>query len=416
MEILYAVCCGLDVHAKTVVACLIVSGKKTTRTFTTMTADLLQLADWLLEAGCTHVAMESTGVYWKPVHTILESVCEVLLVNAQHVKQVPGRKTDVKDCEWLADLLRHGLLKASFIPPQPIRDLRELTRYRSTLVRDRVQLANRVQKLAESGNIKLSQVLSDALGVSGRRMLRALASGEQDLDRIVALADDKLYAKHVELRRAVDGRLTQAQRFVLADLLDRYDEVEQAIARVNARVAEEVGSEQQDPFVEEAIAKLDEMTGIGQRIAEVIVAEIGIDMGRFPSEKHLSKWAGLAPGNNASGGRRRSGRTTKGNQALRTALVQAAWVAVRKKESYFGVLYQRWKGRLGSKRAIIAVAHRMLEIIYHMLARRESYREIDIKAMGARSVEYERERLVRKLTALGLNVTIEERTGTPNAA
>lgn len=416
MEILYAVCCGLDVHAKTVVACLIVSGKKMTRTFSTMTADLLQLADWLLEAGCTHVAMESTGVYWKPVHTILESVCEVLLVNAQHVKQVPGRKTDVKDCEWLADLLRHGLLKASFIPPQPIRDLRELTRYRSTLVRDRVQLANRVQKLAESGNIKLSQVLSDALGVSGRRMLRALASGEQDLDRIVALADDRLSAKHFELRRAVDGRLTEAQRFVLADLLDRYDEVEQAIARVNARVAEEVGSEQQNPFVEEAIAKLDEMTGIGQRIAEVIVAEIGIDMGRFPSEKHLSKWAGLAPGNNASGGRRRSGRTTKGNQALRTALVQAAWVAVRKKESYFGVLYQRWKGRLGSKRAIIAVAHRMLEIIYHMLARRESYREIDLKAMGARSIEYERERLVRKLTALGVNVTIEERTGTPNAA
>ena len=416
MEILYAVCCGLDVHAKTVVACLIVSGKKTTRTFSTMTADLLQLADWLLEAGCTHVAMESTGVYWKPVHTILESVCEVLLVNAQHVKQVPGRKTDVKDCEWLADLLRHGLLKGSFIPPQPIRDLRELTRYRSTLVRDRVQLANRVQKLAESGNIKLSQVLSNALGVSGRRMLRALASGEQDLDRIVALADDKLYAKHSELRRAVDGRLTGAQRFVLADLLDRYDEVEQAIARVNARVIEEVGSEQQDPFVEEVIAKLDEMTGIGQRIAEVIVAEIGIDMGRFPSEKHLSKWAGLAPGNNASGGRRRSGRTTKGNQALRTALVQAAWVAVRKKESYFGVLYQRWKGRLGSKRAIIAVAHRMLEIIYHMLARRESYHEIDIKAMGTRSVEDERARLVRKLTALGVNVTIEERTDMTNAA
>lgn len=416
MEILYAVCCGLDVHAKTVVACLIVSGKKTTRTFSTMTADLLELADWLLEAGCTHVAMESTGVYWKPVHTILESVCEVLLVNAQHVKQVPGRKTDVKDCEWLADLLRHGLLKASFIPPQPIRDLRELTRYRSTLVRDRVQLANRVQKLAESGNIKLSQVLSNALGVSGRRMLRALAQGEQDLDKIVALADEKLCAKNGELRRAVDGRLTQAQRFVLADLLDRYDEVERAIARVNARVAEEVGSEQQDPFVEEAIAKLDEMTGIGQRIAEVIIAEMGIDMERFPSEKHLSKWAGLAPGNNASGGRRRSGRTTKGNQALRTALVQAAWVAVRKKESYFGVLYQRWKGRLGSKRAIIAVAHRMLEIIYHMLARRESYREIDLKAMGARSVEYERERLVRKLTALGVNVTIEERTRTPNAA
>ena len=416
MEILYPICCGLDVHAKTVVACLIVSGKKTTRTFSTMTEDLLTLSDWLMHAGCTHVAMESTGVYWKPVHTILEGVCEVLLVNAHHVKQVPGRKTDVKDCEWLADLLRHGLLKASFIPPAPIRDLRELTRYRATLVRDRVQVANRIQKLAESGNIKLSQVLSDALGVSGRRMLRALAEGEADLDRIVALADERLCAKHQELRRAVDGRLTEAQRFVLADLLSRYDEVEQAITRVSARVKQEVGSPQQDPFVREAIATLDEVTGIGQRIAEVIVAEIGIDMERFPSEKHLSKWAGLAPGNNASGGRRRSGRTTKGNHALRTALVQAAWVAARKKESYFGVLYQRWKGRLGSKRAIIAVAHRMLEIIYHMLSRREGYHEVDLQAMGARSVAYERERLVRKLTALGVTVTIEQRTDIPDAA
>ena len=416
MEILYSICCGLDVHAKTVVACLICNGKKTTRTFSTMTQDLLSLADWLLEAGCTHVAMESTGVYWKPVHTILEGVCEVLLVNAQHVKQVPGRKTDVKDCEWLADLLRHGLLRASFIPPAPIRDFRELTRYRATLVRDRTQLANRIQKLAESGNIKLSAVLSNALGVSGRRMLRALADGERDLDRLVALADAQLEGKRGELRRAVDGRLTEAQRFVLRDLMDRYEEVEQAVTRVSERIREEAGSEQQDPFVREAIAKLDEITGIGERIAEVIIAEIGVDMSRFASEKHLSKWAGLAPGNNESGGRRRSGRTTKGNRALKTAIVQAAWAAVRKKGSYLAMLYERWKGRLGGKRAIVAVGHRMLEIIYHMLSRREGYREQDFKALGQRSVEDERARLVRKLNALGVRVTIEELPQLPDAA
>lgn len=416
MEILLPICCGLDVHAKTVVACLIVKGKKTTRTFSTMTEDLLALSDWLLEAGCPTVAIESTGVYWKAVYNVLEGVCEVMLVNAQHVKQVPGRKTDVKDCEWLADLLRHGLLKASFIPPAPIRDLRELTRYRATLVRDRTQIANRVQKIAESGNIKLAQVLSDALGASGQRMLRALASGERELDRIVALAGPRLDAKRGELRKAVDGRLSEAQRFVLGQLLDRYEEVERSITRVSERIGQEVASEQQDPFVGEAIRMLDEITGVGERIAEVIISEIGVDMSRFPSAGHLSSWAGVSPGNNQSGGRRRSGKTTKGDRALKAALTQAAWAASRKKGSYLAMRYEQWKGRLGAKRAIVAIAHKILVIIYEMLSKREGYREGDVKQYTERCVEQERARLLRKLTQLGVKVTIEEIAEIPDAA
>jgi transposase len=408
MEILHPICCGLDVHAKTVVACLIVNGKKTTRTFGTMTGELLELSDWLLESGCPIVVMESTGVYWKPVYNVLEGVCEVVLVNAYHVKQVPGRKTDVRDCEWLADLLRHGLLRASFIPPAPIRDLRELTRYRASLVRDRARFANRVQKVAESGNIKLSQVVSDALGVSGRRILRAVANGEQDVDQLVALATSQLAPKRELLGKALDGRLTQAQRYVLGELLDRYDETVSAIARVSAQIAKEVGSEQQDPFLAEAVGLLDEITGVGVEVAEVILSEIGLDMSRFPSAKHLASWAGVCPGNNESAGKRRSGKTTKGNMALKAALTQAAWGASRRKGTYLASQYDRLKARLGQKRAIVAIAHKMLGIVYEMLTKREAYREIDVAQIARRSVEHERARLIKKLQALGVSVTVEE--------
>lgn len=406
MEVLHPICCGLDVHAKTVVACLIINGRKTTRTLGTMTEDLLGLSDWLLESGCPIVAMESTGVYWKPVYNVLEGVCDVMLVNARHVKQVPGRKTDVRDCEWLADLLRHGLLKASFIPPAPVRDLRELTRYRSTMVRDRARIANRVQKLAESGNIKLSQVVSDALGVSGRRMLRALAQGERDLDRLVALADRQLEPKREALRKALDGRLTEAQRYVLGELLDRYEETILAIQRVSDRIRKEVESEQQDPFLAEAVRLLDEITGVGLEVAHVIVAEIGTDMSRFPSPRHLASWAGVCPGNNESAGKRRSGRTTKGNVALKTALTQAAWGASLKKESYLAHTYARLKPRLGRKRAIIAIAHKILVICYQMLTKREAYREASVSDMFKLSLERERARLISRLKHLGVTVEI----------
>jgi transposase len=416
MEVLHPVCCGLDVHAKTVVACLNVSGKKTTRTFSTMTDELLKLADWLLESGCPIVAIESTGVYWKPVYNVLESVCEVWLVNAHHVKNVPGRKTDVRDCDWLSDLLRHGLVRASFIPPAPIRDLRELTRYRATLVRDRTQIGNRVLKVAESANVKLASVLSDALGVSGRRMLRALAEGETDLDRVVALADRQLDAKRGQLRRAVDNRLTAAQRFVLKESLDRYEEVERAIARVSEAITQEVESEQQDPFAAEAIRLLTQITGVGGRVAEVIVAELGLDMSRFPSDKHVSSWAGLCPGNNQSGGKRRPGKTTKGDAALKLALTQAAWAAARKKGSYLALRYQQLKGRLGAKRAIVAIAHKILVIAYQMLRKREDYREPQMAERAKLAIEQERARLLRKLGTLGLKVTVEEVADIPDAA
>jgi len=341
MEVLYLSCAGLDVHAKTVVACLIKDGKKEVRTFSSMTDDLLLMSDWLISAGCTVVAMESTGVYWKPVFNLLEGLMEVLLVNAQHVKAVPGRKTDVKDCEWLCDLLRHGLLKGSFIPPLEIRELRELTRYRQTLVKEEASVANRIQRLIESGNIKLGQVASNVLGVSGRVMLKRLASGESDAEKLAKLAKGSLKQKESELRRALQGRLTSAQRFVLRELLSRVDELDAAIARVNEEIKQEV-EESENPFLSEAIELVQTIPGVGLRAAEIIVSEIGVDMRSFPSDRHLSSWAGMCPGNHESAGKRKSGKSTKGNVYLRTALVQAAWAATHTKDTYLSAQFADW--------------------------------------------------------------------------
>ena len=288
METLYGCCCGLDVHAQTIVACVIRNGRKEVRTFGAMTAELLQLSDWLQEVGCTHVAMESTGVYWKPVFNILEGVLEVILVNAQHIKAVPGRKTDVKDCEWIADLLRHGLLRASFIPPLPIRELRELVRYRAGQVKELATTANRIQKVAESGNIKLGQVASDVMGVSGRRILRALAGGATTPELVSELVQGKLKRKQPAVCQAVNGRLTAVQRWVLTELLDHYEELEAAIDRVKTRIQEEV-SHNPDPWVAEAIQLLDTIPGVGEETAQVIVAEIGVCMDQFPSAAHLAQ-------------------------------------------------------------------------------------------------------------------------------
>lgn len=406
MEILYRSCGGLDVHAQTVVACLIKDGRKETRTFSTMTDDLLGLLDWLTAEGCTHVAIESTGVYWRPVFNILEGNMEVILVNARHVKAVPGRKTDVKDCEWLADLLRHGLLKASFIPPLEIRELRELTRYRRTLVREQAAVANRVQRIIESGNIKLAQVATDALGVSGRQMLRALAKGESDATKLAELARGRLRGKKVELQRALTGRLTAAQRFVLRELLDRYDELEAALFRATEQIKQEV-AEGPDPFVREALQLLQTIPGVGERVAEAIVSEIGVDMSRFPTDGHLASWAGMCPGNNESAGKRKSGKTTKGNIHLRAALTQAAWAASHTKQTYLAAQYRRLVKPKGKKRALVAVGHSLLVIAYHLLSRRASYQELGGDYFDQHNAEVQRTRLIRKLEALGVKVTIE---------
>jgi transposase len=406
MEVVYEGCGGLDVHAKTVVACLITKGRKEIRTFATMTDELLQLGDWLSSVGCTHVAIESTGVYGKPVFNILEGLLTVILVNARHSKAVPGRKTDVRDCEWLADLLRHGLLKASFIPPREIRELRELIRYRQTLVTEHTAVANRIQQLIESANIKLGQVASEVLGLSGRLMLRALAEGEQDATRLAELAQGKLKSKKAELRRALEGRLTHVQRWVLAAFLTRVEELEAALTRVEARIGEEVAA-CTDPFVPEAVALLESIPGVGARTAQTIVAEIGVDMGRFPSAKHVASWAGVCPGNHESAGKRKSGQPTKGNKSLRTVLVEAAWAATRAKGTFLQAQYYRLVKRMPKQKALGAVAHRLLVISYHLLSRRVPYAELGSAPLGHQQVERQRRRLVEQLKNLGVKVTIE---------
>ncbi len=406
MEVLYHCCCGLDVHAQTVVACLIKDGRKQTRTFSTMTDDLLALLDWLVAEGCTHVAIESTGVYWRPVFNLLEGQVEVILVNARHIKAVPGRKTDVKDSEWLADLLRHGLLKASFIPPLEIRELRELIRYRQRVIGDQAAIANRVQRIIESGNIKLGQVASDVMGVSGRLMLRALANGEQDGQKLASLARGRLKQKAEPLKRALTGRLSAAQKFVLGELLDRYDELERAIEKVNKEVGKEVATSS-DPFVEAAIKLLETIPGVGRVVAEVIVGEIGVDMTKFATDKHLASWAGRCPGNNESAGKRKSGKTREGNRSLRVALVQAAWAATHTKGTYLAAQYRRLVKRKGRKKALVAVGHSLLVMIYHILQRQESYKELGGDYFDKQQTKGQCQRLVRQLQALGMKVTVE---------
>jgi transposase len=407
MEILYRCCAGLDVHVKTVVACLIKEGKRTTRTYSTMTDDLLALLDWLVAAGCTHVAIESTGVYWRPVFNLLEGHLEVILVNARHIKAVPGRKTDVKDSEWLAELLRHGLLRASFIPPAEIRELRELTRYRQTLVKDQAAIANRIQRIIESGNIKLGQVASDCLGVSGRRMLRALADGETDGEKLALLAQGRLKQKQAELARALSGRLSSAQRFVLSELLDRYGELEAALAKVNEAIEREV-AKGHDPLVREAVELLQTIPGVGRLVAEVIVAEIGVEMSRFGSEKHLSSWAGMCPSNNESAGKQKSGKTRKGSKSLRAALVQAAWATTHTKGTYLAAQYRRLVRRKGRKKALVAVGHSILVIVYHVLMCKQSYQELGGDYFEKHQRETYCHRLVKQLESLGMRVTLEE--------
>jgi transposase len=409
MEALYPCCAGLDVHKQTVAACvrrLGPAGKaaQQVRTFGTVTAELLALADWLAEQGVTHVAMESTGVYWKPIFNLLEGRFTVLLVNARHIKQVPGRQTDVKDCAWIAQLLQHGLLRASFVPPRPIRELRDLTRQRARLVEEKAAVANRIQKALEGANIKLAGVASDVLGASGRAMLRAIVAGEADPGVRANLARQRPREKAPQLRQALAGRVTEHHRFLLGALLDQVGDLERLIDRFSARIEAVLG-----PLEAEAAGRLSEVPGFSRRVAEVVLAEVGADMGPFPSADHLCSWAGLCPGNDESAGRRRSGRTTKGSRWLRAALVQAAWAASHSKGTAFAARYRRLAARRGKKRALVALAHTMPVIVYHLLKRGVRYEELGPDHLGRSQQERLTRQLVRRLERLGHQVTLRPR-------
>ena len=406
MEVIYPRCCGLDIHKKTVVACVILSDpgqppRKETQTFRTMTADLLALADWLSELECTHVAMESTGVYWRPIYNLLEGLFELLLVNAQHIKTVPGRKTDVKDAAWIAELLRHGLLRGSFVPSRPQRQLRELTRYRTTLVQERARTINRLQNVLEDANIKLASVVTDIRGVSARAMLEALIAGERDVQVLSELARGRMRSKRAELEEALRGCFAPHHSFLLTEHLSHIDYLDEAIERVSATVEQSLAADQ------DAVALLDTIPGVGQHTAEILIAEIGTDMNRFPSAKHLASWAGMCPGNRESGGKRLSGKTRKGSRWLRQALVEVAHVASKTKGTYLAAQYQRLASRRGKKRALVALGHTVLVIAYHILKQRQPYR--DLGAMYFDKFEQHRveKRLVHRLECLGYQVILQ---------
>jgi transposase len=406
MDILFERCCGLDIHKRTVVACLIVPGStgkpaKEVRRFGTMTDDLLQLADWLAANAVTHVAMESTGVYWKPIWNLFEDQFELLLVNARHVKAVPGRKTDAKDCEWLADLLRHGLLRSSFVPDRPQRELRELTRYRTSLVQERTAEVNRLQKTLEGANIKLGDVATDIMGLSSRQMLTALAGGETDAAAMARLAQGRLRDKLPALERALAGCIGAHQRFLLARQLAHIDFLDASIAEVSAEIAARLS------HCEAALERLVTIPGVGRRTAELLAAEIGTDMRRFPSAAHLASWAGMCPGNDESAGKRRSGKTRKGSPWLRSALIEAARAAGRSKGTYLAAQYHRLAARRGTKRAAVAVGHTILLIAYRLLSEGDVYRDLGDHYFDERDRHAVERRLIARLEGLGYKVSLD---------
>jgi transposase len=405
MEVVHERCCGLDIHKKLIVACTIVPGRggqpqKQLRTFGTMTDDLQHVSDWLTEQAVTHVAMESTGSYWKPIFNMLEERFELLLVNAQHLKAVPGRKTDVKDAEWIADLLRHGLLKPSFVPDRERRELREVVRYRTSLVQERTAAANRLQKVLEGANIKLAAVATDILGRSGRQMLEALVAGETDTASIAELARGRLRDKRPALERALEGRFGPHQRFLVANILAHIDFLDETLQQLDAEIGE-----RERPF-EVVLERLDTIPGVARRVAEIIVAEVGPDVHRFPSPGHLASWAGLCPGQDESAGKRRSGKTRKGNRWLRTALVQAAHAA-RRTKTYLAAQYRRLASRRGAKKAAVAVAHSILRIVYHLLIDQHAYEDLGELYFDNRQKDQVSRRLVRRLQRLGYAVQLE---------
>lgn len=408
MNVVLPVCCGLDVHKKFVTACLLIRGTsgqvtKEQREFGTTTAQLRELRAWLQAHGCRHVAMESTGVYWKPVHNLLEGELEqVLLVNAQHIKHVPGRKTDMRDAEWIATLLQHGLLKGSFVPGPEVRELRDLTRTRATLIRQRAAECNRIQKLLENNNIKLASVASDVLGKSGRAMLEALAAGQDDPEALAGLARGTLRKKIPELTEALEGALSLTQRWLLAEHLRRVAELDEAIARFDAK-AEELTR----PFLV-LLVRLDQIPGVNRRMAEVILAEIGPDLSRFATAGNLAAWAGMCPGQKESGKKKQSGKTRPGNKWLRSALTQAGWAASKAKGTSLKAQYHRVARRRGKKRACLAVGHRILRIAWALLKKGDAYREGGPDYFVAAGKDQLKDQLLRRLQRLGYTVTVQE--------
>ncbi len=399
--------CGLDVHKKTVAACVRVPGpqgarEQHVRTFGTTTAELLALRDWLEAYGVTHVAMESTGVYWKPIFYVLEDAFTCVLANAAHIAQVPGRKTDVKDCVWIAQLLEHGLVRGSFVPPEPIRELRDLTRYRKALIHEQTREANRLHKVLEDAGIKLASVASDVLGASGRAMLEALMRGTSDPDVLADLARGKLRKKLPALRQALAGRFRPHHAFLVSQLLAHLDYLDEVIETLSTRVDEVIA-----PFAEE-VSRLDTIPGVNKRTAEVLIAEIGVDMGVFPTAAHLASWAGLCPGNNESAGKHKSGRTRKGDRWLRATLTEAALAAgTRSTKSAFAARYRRVMQHRGHQKAVVAVAHAILVTAYHLLARKTTYDEPGRDYYERRHAERVRHRAVQLLERQGYRVVLE---------
>ena len=414
MDVLYSHCCGIDVHKQTAVACVVMQGPsgrptKEIRTFGTMTDELLALAEWLDGCGVTHVAMESTGVYWKPLWNLMENRFTLLLANAQHIKAVPGRKTDVRDCEWLADLLRHGLLKPSYVPDRSQRELRELVRYRTSLVHERTAEVNRLQKTLEGANLKLGDVTSVVVGVSGRAILQAIVAGQEDPAALAELAQGRLRPKRAALERALSGRLADHQRFMLAEQLCHIDALDEMLERVSTEIARRVEPNSM------AVELLDGIPGVGRRIAEILLAEIGPDMARFPTAAHLASWAGVCPGNNQSAGKRLGGKVRSGNRWLRTALVEAAQAAGRMRGSYLGAQFRRLMRRRGKQKAAMAVGHSILVIVWHMLTRSAEYQDLGPTYFDERDRQLVQRSLVRRLEGLGYRVALTPYSASPPA-
>jgi transposase len=405
MQVVYARCCGLDVHQKSVVACVLLTGpegtvRKQVRTFGTMTADLLVLLDWLSALQVEQVAMESTGVYWRPVFNILEGAHPLLLVNAQHMKAVPGHKTDVRDAEWIADLLRHGLLRPSFIPPQPVREVRELTRYRQTLLQERTQEVNRLHKLLETANLKLGAVATDILGKSGRDMLDAILAGETNSEVLAELARGRLRAKLPLLRQALEGRVRAQHRMLLRHVLVHIDFLEAQLAELTGELDAALVP------LSDAVALLETIPGVGHTAAAAIVAEIGQDMACFPSAKHLASWAGVCPGNKQSGGKRLSGKTTHGSPWLRAILGEVAWSLAPTSNTYLAAQYHRLARRCGKRKAIVAVSHTLLVVIYHMLRDQQPYHDLGADYFDQLDTHRLQRHYVHRLEQLGFAVSL----------